>query len=60
MTIEEFIAADMQYEQARWAILKDRELQALQRGDATDELLCSRLRDETYTRLAWLQTLKGK
>ena len=60
MTVEEFIAADMQYEQARWAILKDKELRALESGNMTQEIIFSAERDEVYTRLAWLQALQGK
>ena len=60
MTVEEFIAADMQYQQARWAILKDKELRALESGNMTQEMILSARRDEVYTRMSWLQTLQGK
>ena len=60
MTVEEYIAADMQYQQARWALLKDKELRALESGNMTQEVIFSAERDEVYTRMSWLEALKGK
>jgi hypothetical protein len=59
MTPED-IADEIKYWQARWAILKDKELQALQSGNTVLEVVCSALRDEAYTRIVYLESKQSK
>ena len=59
MTPED-ISAEIKYYQARWAILKDKELQALKSGNMVQEIVYSTFRDEVYTRLVYLESLQGK